>query len=223
MKYTIISISDDRKENINKIKETMHQHEFVDDIAFFDGRKKEEPFKVLQSYGVRTDVYSPDDGRTDPMTNSECGCWISHYRCIDYAKKNGPLLVFEDDAVLSNDFTARLEEAIKDLPDDWDFLSLFSESEQNILSKSSEINSKHIHKCISQLSMNVAILYSQKGAGKIIKIFNRFGTTYNVDSVIYRASRDGSLNGFIVRPDVQKYVKHGDFLSIIDPHNLRNV
>jgi GR25 family glycosyltransferase involved in LPS biosynthesis len=222
MKYTIISISDDRKENINKIKKLMNKHKFVEDIAFFDGRK-EEPFNVLQGYGVRTDVYAPDDGRTDPMTNSECGCWISHHRCIDYAKNNGPLLVFEDDAILSKSFIDSLESAIKELPDGWDFLSLFSESGQNFLSDESDINSENIHKCISQLSMAVAMLYSQKGAEKILKIFKRIGATYNVDSVIYRASRDGALNGFIVRPDIKQYVRHGDFVSIIDPANERNV
>ena len=109
VKYTIISISDDRKENINNIKEVMQKHDFIDDIKFFDGRK-EEPFNILQGYGVRTDVYAPDDGRSDPMTQAECGCWISHYRCIEYAKNNGTFIVFEDDAVLSKNFSNFLSE-----------------------------------------------------------------------------------------------------------------
>ena len=222
MKYTIISISDDRKENINKIKKLMHKHEFVEDITFFDGRK-EEPFNILQGYGVRTDVYAPDDGRTDPMTRSECGCWISQYRCIEYAKNNGTLIVLEDDAVLSKNFSTRLEESMKDLPEGWDFLSLYSEPGQNFVSKSSEINSESIHRCISQLSITAAMVYSKNGSEKMLKIFKRLGASYNIDSVIYRASRAGSLNGFIVRPDIEQYVSHGDFASIIDPENKRNI
>jgi GR25 family glycosyltransferase involved in LPS biosynthesis len=221
MKYAIISISDDRKDNISKIKELMHEHEFVNSIEFFDGREH-DPFPVLQSHGVRTDVYAPDDGRSEPMTKSECGCWISHYRCIEYAKNDGNLLVLEDDAVLDENFTSFLDEVIKDLPDSWDFLSLFSEVGQNFLSHESDIGSKHIHKCISQLSMAQAILYSENGAQKILKIFTRLGTTYNLDSVIYRASRDGLINGYIVRPDTRQHVMHGDFSSIIDPENKRN-
>jgi GR25 family glycosyltransferase involved in LPS biosynthesis len=222
MKYTIISISDDRKENINNIKKIMQKHDFIDDIKFFDGRK-EEPFSILQDYGVRTDVYAPDDGRSDPMTQAECGCWISHYRCIEYAKNNGTFIVFEDDAVLSKNFSTCLESAMKDLPEDWDFLSLYSEPRQNFLSESSDIFSKNIHRCVSQLSMAQAMVYSKKGSEKILKLFKRLGATYNIDSVIYRASRAGAINGFIVRPDIEQYVEHGDFASIIDPDNKRNI
>ena len=220
MKYLIISVSDDRVENISKIKELMQEHELVDNIQFFDGRKV-EPFPVLESYGVQTDVYSPDDGRSAPMTNTECGCWISHYRCLEYAKSNGDLLVLEDDAVLLENFITLLDAATKDLPDDWDFLSLYSDLGQNFLSEESDIGSRYIHKCISQLSMNVAMVYSQTGAKKIIELFSRNGATYNVDSVIYRASRDGILRGYIVKPDVEQSVLHGAYHSIIDPENKR--
>jgi GR25 family glycosyltransferase involved in LPS biosynthesis len=157
------------------------------------------------------------------MTNAEGGCWVSHYRCIEYAKDHGPLLVLEDDAVLSKDFTVSLETAMRDLPDDWDFLSLYSEISQNFLSEESSIPSKSIHRCISQLSITAAMVYSKKGSEKMLKIFKRLGTTYNIDSVIYRASRSGALNGFIVRPDVESFVMHGAYGSIIDPEDTRNV
>lgn len=222
MKYTIVSVSNDRKDNISKIKELMHEHEFVNSIEFFNGREH-DPFPVLQSHGVRTDVYSPDDGRSAPMTNSECGCWISQYRCIGFAKNNGCFLVLEDDAVLSKNFVSFLELAMKDLPDDWDFLSLFSEVGQNFLSDESHIGSKYIHKCISQLSITVGMVYSQNGANKLTELFSTNGATYNIDSVIYRASRDGVINGYVVRPDITPVVLHGIYDSVIDPNNERNI
>ena len=222
MKYTIISISDERKENMDYIKSVMGHNEFIQDIEFIDGRKC-NPFDILNHIGIRPDVYAPDDGRTNPMTDTECGCWISHVRCIEYALDNklDKFLVFEDDAILGDDFVSTLRLSMNDLPDGWDFLSLYSDANQNYLSIDSDIGSPVIHKCTTQLSWNQAMLYSYRGAAKLLRIFKRKGATYNIDSVIYRASRDGFLNGYILRPDYRPCVSHGKHISIIDPNNLR--
>lgn len=222
MKYAVISISDKRFESVAKIHDAMRNHEYVSDIEFVDGRIG-NPFDILNHIGIRLDTYKPDDGRQYPMTATEAGCWISHIRCIDAVIERGyeSLLVFEDDAGIDDSFAAELDLLVGGLPKDYDFLSLYGDDIQNVFSESSDIGSAYIHKCISQLSYNVAMLYSQKGARKISRLARRFGATYNVDSIIYRGSRDGMLNGYIVRPDLPPLVRHGEYQSIIDPTNDR--
>ena len=200
----------------------MSNHEFIDEIVFFNG-KKIYPYPVLEGMGVRLDVYAPDDGRVEPMTVGECGCFISQMRCMEYVVKNSidSLLVFEDDAVLSDNFEEFLTKSTNDLPDSWDFLSFYSYKKQNFLSDSSDIGSPFIHKCLSQFSYTATMLYSRNGAERIIKLFKRLGATYNVDSIMYRASHAGTLNGYIVRPDIDGVVSHNIYGSLIDPENSR--
>lgn len=222
MRYAVISINDSRIINVNNIKNNMIGWELVDSIKYVDG-KIEDGFKILKDLGISTSVYKPDDGRKYPMTKEEAGCWASHINCIikTIENKYPILLVFEDDAIISDDFLEKFNLLIQDLPKDFDFLSLFNEPSQNVFDEKSDIGSKYIHKSLSQLSMNVCMLYSLKGAYKIMKIAKHSGATYNIDSVIYRASCAGFLNGYIIRPDIKQIVHHGVYESIIDKNNRR--
>lgn len=60
------------------------------------------------------------------MTPGMVGCFLSHQncwrRCAEEA--NGPLLVFEDDVMLTENFAEQLSTAMAELPDDWDVLLL---------------------------------------------------------------------------------------------------
>jgi glycosyl transferase family 25 len=59
------------------------------------------------------------------LTRGMIGCFLSHrycwQRCIE---AGGPILVFEDDVVLADNFTAALSDALAALPEDWDVLLL---------------------------------------------------------------------------------------------------
>lgn len=222
MNYSIISIGDTRQDALTKINEKMKNHNRITNIDYVDGRIH-NAYDILNHFGVRLDKYAPDDGRTIGMTETEAGCWVSHIRSISAVVEQNmqTMLVFEDDVILHDEFETHLLECINDLPGDFDFLSLYSEPTQNVLTENSITGSNNIHKCISQLAYNQAMLYSFAGARKILKIARRMGATYNIDSIIYRASRDGHLNGYIIRPDRQQIVWHGSYQSIIDPTNFR--
>jgi len=60
------------------------------------------------------------------MTKGMIGCFLSHRKCWQRCAnaEGGRLIVFEDDVDLDGNFTAALEEAMGDLPDDWDVLLL---------------------------------------------------------------------------------------------------
>jgi GR25 family glycosyltransferase involved in LPS biosynthesis len=225
MKYTVVSISDKRKDNIYNIHSVMSGggHEFVGDIEFVDGRSV-NAFKLLNDFGIRTDVYAPDDGRLEPMTAGEAGCWMSHIRALEFIAKDelSELLVLEDDAIISESFINFLESCFSDLPKDYDFLSFYREDSQNFISIESDIGSNFIHRALAQKSGTVAMLYSINGAKNIFKVARRMGTTYNIDSILYRNSISGFLQGFVVRPDIDNEVGHGEYESMIDPTNFRN-
>lgn len=220
--YTIINFSDERRRFVDDIKKKLSGWNFIEGIEFVDG-KSCDPFEILNSMNIRTDCYAPDDGRTFKMLDTEAGCFVSHIACLKKIRAEGlsSLLVFEDDCALSDDFIEIFYSALTDTPKDFDFLSLFSVEEQNQLSTSSDIGSKVIHKCISQLSGNVAMLYSNEGAKKILKMARREGTKYNIDSIIYRKSKKGDINGYIVLPELKKIVEHRGGLSLIDPDGIR--
>ena len=57
------------------------------------------------------------------MTKGMIGCYLSHRSCWEHCVAAGkPVIVFEDDVVLADDFAARLESALAELPEDWDVL-----------------------------------------------------------------------------------------------------
>ena len=69
----------------------------------------------------------------EPLTRYELGCLLSHRKCFELAKERGykNFLLLEDDVFFVPNFNKKLEEALKDIPDDWDMIYLGSLLEQN--------------------------------------------------------------------------------------------
>jgi GR25 family glycosyltransferase involved in LPS biosynthesis len=100
MKYTIISINNDREENKNKIRQTFGKDELLikafngnnpDDIELF---KKTYPDFDLSRYLENPSFYVRNNRR-----NGEIGCWMSHFHVWNYMVNNAipNMMVFEDD------------------------------------------------------------------------------------------------------------------------------
>jgi len=61
------------------------------------------------------------------MTPGMIGCFLSHRKCWELCLHlRQPVIVFEDDVMVSSDFKAKLTAAMKNLPADWDVLLLGS-------------------------------------------------------------------------------------------------
>lgn len=60
------------------------------------------------------------------LTRGMIGCFLSHRKCWQHCleEADGPVLVFEDDVVLADNFQADLAAAMAELPADWDVLLL---------------------------------------------------------------------------------------------------
>ncbi len=59
-----------------------------------------------------------------PMKASACACMLSHLQIIERCKAYGldKVFIFEDDVVFRNGFNQIFDEAIRDVPDNWELL-----------------------------------------------------------------------------------------------------
>jgi len=74
------------------------------------------------------DRFEAFDGSNLPPSKmrGHIGCLYSHRNLLNKIKseKNEATMIFEDDVVLCDDFSSRLDAVLEDLPDDWDLLYL---------------------------------------------------------------------------------------------------
>lgn len=95
MKYTIISVTDNREHYKAEIREQLREHEEVTGIDFVG--YEHDHWAILQEYGLSIYGYRPTVG--------ELGIWLSQIRCWKWAVEHQEsLIVFEDDAIVRPGF-----------------------------------------------------------------------------------------------------------------------
>ena len=103
MKTLVINLSH-RKDRLEKFKENNSEFISYDVLKAVDGYKLE--YAELQRMGFDTDHNWIDPILNTPLTKGEVGCFLSHWKawkqCI---KLNEPILVLEDDAIVTEDFS----------------------------------------------------------------------------------------------------------------------
>jgi len=221
MKYTIIHINDRAADNMTRTKDILKNHEYVSDIKFYNA-KTDDLSDVLKSYNF-TDKPNSNTRRT--FLSGEYGIWASCISVWKYMVENNvkSLLVFEDDAILSIHADKILSTFCKELPADWDFLSLYYGPKQNEFDKHTNINRNHIHRSYNQIASFVGMMYSLNGAKKILDILESETINDAVDNYIYDKSREKKLNGYSIIPRRLTLLKHDWPLefSTIDPEDTR--
>lgn len=225
MKYTIIHVNDRCVDLMNENKNILKSFDYVDDIVFFNGNVGNAS-DILNDKGISQDVWSPYDGRQTSPLPGELGIWVSTLNCWQYMVDNNieTLLMLEDDISLNKNFVKNLKLCLKDLPKNFDFLSLFYFEDQNKLTEDTDIKSKYIHRASNQYSAGQAIMYSLKGAKKMLKLIRRKGLEYTADCFIFEQARLGFVNGYSIVPNNLSFLDHKnkEIISIIDPDNFRN-
>jgi GR25 family glycosyltransferase involved in LPS biosynthesis len=226
IKYTVVHINDRSKDYIDQNNNILKSFSYVDDIVFFNGNTG-NAWDVINHKKIKTDVWQPYDERVFPPLPGEYGIWVSTINTLEYISNNNLnyLLVLEDDILLEQTAEEDILEAMLDLPENWDFLSFYSFEGQNQHSVKTDIGSKLIHKSINQPAGAQAMLYSNSGAKKILKLLKRKGIEYTSDCFIFEQSRLGFLNGYSAIPGAKEYLQHKykDVKSLIDPDNIRKV
>jgi GR25 family glycosyltransferase involved in LPS biosynthesis len=225
MKYTIVHVNDRAKDLIAQNKEKLNSFEYVDLIPFFNGTV-DNPWDELTKKGISTSTWKPAAGRTSDPLPGELGIWISYLNIFEYIIKTNTqqILVIEDDAEIKDNAPLEIYTLIKELPESWDFLSLYHSDNQNRLTLESNIGSDKIHKSINQLSSTVAMVYSYSFAKKFLKLVNEKGIKDTIDDFLYFEAAQGALNGYSIIPNTNQIVFHEDktIKSVIDPNNMRS-
>lgn len=86
--------------------------------------------KRLGDLGIVYERFEAIDGKTQTPTQNlnpgEVGCYMSHYKILEDAKKNGygSILVLEDDVVFENNALERFYNGLEHIPDDWEMIYL---------------------------------------------------------------------------------------------------
>jgi GR25 family glycosyltransferase involved in LPS biosynthesis len=225
MHYSIISIDDRSKEQIKKTKKILHKFKYVDNIKIFNGIKNDGK-RELENLNIKTNVWNPYDGRKSLPLPGEYGAFVTKVNTLKYIVENNIdyFLFIEDDIIVSEYFYKNFNICFKELPKDFDFLSLYYFKEHNQITKESDVGLKFIHKSINQYSGTQIILYSYNGAKKILKLIDEKGMEYTADCFIFKQSQLNLLNGYSIKPNSLIFGKQNLKLnSLIDPENKRSM
>jgi hypothetical protein len=186
MKYTIFSIDYSRLHYIQNILPHLNDWEYIR-VPSVDGRIKEELSAARRKHRYPINW----DARLGHL-----GIWYSVLNAIEKA----PIVTFEDDAVLGNDFQNNFDYRVAQLPDDWDFFSLFIPRDSDkIFDERRDGVSSSICR-VYQRYGGVSMYYSKQGAKKLKALLKRDGLTGQYDDTLYAYAKTGELNGYCSKP-----------------------
>jgi GR25 family glycosyltransferase involved in LPS biosynthesis len=214
VKYNIISLDDSRKKYKDEIRR--HAKGFHEIPCYTVDGRTVDLNKVVKAYGLKWTDWVPSFG--------EAGIWLSNYlRWYLVSKMTEPLIVFEDDAIIREGFTEHVKNLLNQLPDDWDFVSLWVPDNQRIdyrynlsynesgypeiygmrpdgLPSYFDFGAEDVAKVYQGYGM-VATMYSPAGGRKLLKLVKKYGLRTPVDCFLLEEAHKGALNGFAPKPD----------------------
>lgn len=220
MKYTIITLNDERQAYKDVIRKTIHLGEIV--MPAVDGGAV-DVWDELRKRGIYKNVwFSAKIG--------ELGVWMSNFDRWELASTmDEPLIVFEDDATPDSSFDRKISDFITELPRDWDFAALWVPEEQRQDYLSNVIYENGVAKRRGVLPPKrslfrvegtlrvarvyqgygmIALVYSPTGGRRLLELTREYGLTGPVDLWIYEQAHRGNLNGFAPRPEYASIVHY---------------
>jgi hypothetical protein len=187
VKYTIFSVDYSRLHYIQNMLPHLNGWEHIR-VSSVDGRVKKELERAQQEHPYPVNW---------PAQLGHLGIWHSVLNALDHA----PIVTFEDDAILGDDFQANFRRRTEELPDDWDFFSLFLPRDSTHLFDD-RIHSAGTSICKTyQRYGGVSMYYSEQGAKKIKALLERDGFTGQYDDTLYAYAKAGELNGYCSKPN----------------------
>ncbi|SRR6266540_545880 len=212
MKFGIISLPDsDRVEYKKAIREHVHYPELP--LPAFDARAY-NPVDAIETKGLELKHWNAKLG--------ELGVWLSNYDRWRQAAEHGPLIVFEDDAIVDETFTSKFEEFMSELPEHWDFAALWvpenqlqdylydaDHTEDGVLRVNGyKTADDSIYKIPGNLMASlvyqgygmVSLVYSRKGGQRLVELAHERGINGPVDCWIYEQAHRGAAKGYAPLP-----------------------
>ena len=200
--YTIVKVDDRGVESIKHNAEIMGNNFIYHDGLTFFNYKKQNLDEFLSYRGMRINNLNERFGIYFPQTNGNHALIASDIIAMEYMLKNNipEMIIFEDDIILHKDFTKRFKLAYNDLPKDYDFLAdmtvLPNYEEFATEEKNNLIGSDYICKSYLQNSHTGFMLWSNKGAKKMLDAWYNFGILCPIDTFMFYLGQTDILNGF---------------------------
>lgn len=203
MNYTVITLGDpSRKHYVDKIDKTLAKPWSRFHVMAVNGNEQTELDYYLEAWGVDVNFPSAQKGHL--------GIWCSVMVCLKMLLDSGidRIVTFEDDALLNNDFVWEWEVRSKSIPADVDFFSLFLPRDQDkVYYGDVERYRVNDHVCKAyQRYGGVSMMYTKKGAQKIMDLLKQEGITGQYDDSLYMWAKAGLLNGYTSPPNLSDLV-----------------
>lgn len=186
MKYAIYSVDDSRFGYVMKMKSQLKVWEQAV-IKCVDGRVPEELAAALISRGLKV---SKSDIRVGQL-----GVWHTFLNALEQA----PIVTFDDDALLCEEFVETFESRLTELPADADFFSLFLARDSDNLYHESMSVSERLSKAYLRYG-GASFYFTEQGRDKILKLVSEDGIRQQYDDQLYTYAREGLLNGYCSKP-----------------------
>lgn len=244
MKYHVISIgSPEREANVLDIHSKMTGHELAGILSF--NAYKNDPVDYLEYHGIRLrpDLWTPKVG--------ELGIWCSILNCWKWCAETGePLLVFEDDAILVDNFTDLFQNYMSAIPKDWEFSAIWVPDNQKsdyfypviydehgvphhqpkYLVVPAGRESVHDIDCFPvtlayQGYGGVAVMFSPLGSQKMIDISQKMGVYTPIDCHFYLSSHRpvDNIKGYAPHPSYEMVKYNWDNPSTVQQSERVNI
>lgn len=211
MKYTIISLNDDRLKYKTHIRDTVKGCDEIF-IPATNGREVN-----LDDELAKRGLHIPHRGI---FSVGEVGIWLSVWDCWQWCVNNKEnLIVFEDDAIPRHYFDEAVHKFLLDIPDGWDYLCLWVPDNQkqdywyNVTyddeglptingtrNKSLfDFGGDYLAKAYNGYG-NVATMFSPRGAEHLMNIARQAGLYTPVDCFLYQEAHAGRCEGYSPQP-----------------------
>lgn len=216
--YAIVSINDERKAFKMAIDARVGDIPRTWSIEFIDGKEA--------SIGTLQDKFNVDSIWPEAKVG-EVGLWFSFLNACQYVVDNNKtLLLFEDDAIItSNNFKEDLDLLLSQVPDDADAFSVMSPSNQQVtayiewldklnglgiqhgdIAPPNRVPGAHLICRAYQGYSFVCMIYTPKGARKILQRVQRTGMYQPADCWLFEQHEAGELDVYTPVPTEAKLV-----------------
>lgn len=215
MKFTIISLNDDRMEYKARIRERVGFDEIH--LSAVDGRVIDVPAACEERGLDSSKIW-------ENAKQGEIGVWFSNFDRWELAgSMEEPLIVFEDDAIPDENFDNKIAELVSELPSEWDFAALWVPDNQRVdylydvaynecgdpihrgwRTPKTSMYRIPLAKAASLVYQGygmVSLVYSPQGGRKLVELARSRGMETPVDCWIYQEAHKGNLNGFAPLPE----------------------
>lgn len=210
--YFIISLNDDRRGYKANIRQKVKYPETFSIQVINGTTDKELIKKELKRFKI---PYIWDGAKY-----GELGIWLTILNiCVYSIKTNKTILTFEDDAIVeSSDIGDKLDSLLKECPEDMDLFSVLVPINQMIhaymewvdkegglgmrhpdIAPSYDIGKPRVCRAYQGFSF-VSVIYTPRGAARLLNLVRRYGLTGPVDTWAFEQHEQRLLNIYTPKP-----------------------